>query len=84
MKSLGCYGFVFLLVLAMPQVIQAFDYPWLLDAPRYNMDSNSIKHFDSVYAKRMMPMKERRAPSDFDDFGNMMRSIDAIQKPRFG
>ncbi|EGT31326.1 CBN-FLP-33 protein [Caenorhabditis brenneri] len=39
----------------------------------------------SEFMKRFLPAKERRAPLEgFEDMSGFLRTIDGIQKPRFG
>ncbi|ETN70001.1 hypothetical protein RB195_005352 [Necator americanus] len=57
-----------------------------VDFPQYYGGYGQIRRDgEEQYAKRAMPMKFRRSPLEgFEEFSSMMRSIDGIQKPRFG
>ncbi|XGW23049.1 hypothetical protein V3C99_005357 [Haemonchus contortus] len=61
-------------------VVNAFN----IDYPQYGGYGAIRRAVERDYAK-MLPMKNRRSPLEgFEDISSMMRSIDEIQKPRFG
>ncbi|CAD82918.1 FMRF-Like Peptide [Caenorhabditis elegans] len=48
-------------------------------------EARQARNAELEFIKRFLPAKERRAPLEgFEDMSGFLRTIDGIQKPRFG